>query len=334
MPDYLIYLLFAVLFLLLELVYFHIADRYNIIDHPNERSSHSEVTLRGGGGIFPTAAILFFVFFHFQYPYFLLGLLSIALISFLDDVLTLNNKIRLAVHFISVGLLFFQWGLYDMPWYWLIIGAIFVIGTINAYNFMDGINGLTGLYSLAVILSLKILNSSLHFIDRDFLIIISLSLLIFLFFNFRRKARCFAGDVGSISIAFIILFVLGILILRTEEFIYILFLAVYGADSVLTIFVRVCKKENIFQPHRTHLYQLLSNEKGFSQRMVSVLYAILQLAINFLIMWSVKQDFIYQVIIPSLIFGVLTCTYFLIRHRITRLYDIDPNPSDSLIKKG
>ena len=334
MPDYLIYILFATLFLMLELVYFHIADHFNIIDHPNERSSHSEVTLRGGGGIFPTAAILFFVFFHFQYPWFLLGLLSVALISFLDDVLTLNNKIRLAVHLISVGLLFYQWGLYHMPWYWLIIGAVFVIGTINAYNFMDGINGLTGLYSLAVMLSLTILNSSLHFIDNDFLIIISLSLLVFLFFNFRKRARCFAGDVGSISIAFIILFILGVLILRTEEFIYILFLAVYGADSVLTIFLRVCKRENIFQPHRTHLYQLLSNEKGFSQRIVSVLYAVLQLAINFLIMWSVQQVSGYKEVITSLILGGLTCSYFLIRYLITRLNNNDLKPSDSLAKNG
>ena len=319
MPDYLIYILFAVLFLLLELVYFHIADRYNIIDHPNERSSHSEVTVRGGGGIFPTAAILFFIFFHFQYPWFLLGLLSIALISFLDDILTLNSKLRLAVHLIAVGLLFYQWGLYDLPWYWVIMVAIFVIGTINAYNFMDGINGLTGLYSLAVMLSLMVLNTSLPFIDGDFLIIISLSLIVFLFFNFRKKARCFAGDVGSISIAFIILFIFGVLILRTEEFIYILFLAVYGADSVLTIFLRVCKKDNIFQPHRTHLYQLLSNEKGFSQRTVSVLYAVLQLAINFLIMWSVKKDSDYkEFIITLLILGGLTCSYFLIRYRIIR----------------
>ncbi|WP_036678229.1 UDP-GlcNAc--UDP-phosphate GlcNAc-1-phosphate transferase [Daejeonella oryzae] len=316
MHDYLIYFIFALILLGVALLYFRIADNYNIIDHPNERSSHSEVTLRGGGILFPIAALLFFVSFGFQYPYFLLGLVLIALISFLDDLLTLNNKIRLLIHFIAVILLFYQWDLFALPFYWLIAAAIFVIGTINAYNFMDGINGITGLYSLGTIATMIFLNSDSEFIDQNFLIITLISLLIFLYFNFRIKARCFAGDVGSISIAFIILFALGSLILQSQHVIYILFLAVYGTDTVLTIAVRLYNRENIFQPHRSHVYQLLSNESGFSQRLVAFLYTMLQIFLNGLIIWSADQSTQVKVIVTTLIVVILISSYFIIRNRI------------------
>ena len=149
-----IYLILLPLFIIAMLLYFRIADHYNIIDKPNERSSHNEVTIRGGGIIFPISAVIFFIINDFKYPFFITGLMIIALISFLDDLLTLNNKLRLAVHLIAVALLFYQWNLFVMPWYWLIIVAVFVIGTLNAYNFMDGINGITGVYSLVAFATL------------------------------------------------------------------------------------------------------------------------------------------------------------------------------------
>ena len=142
-------------------MYFRIANHYNIIDKPNERSSHNEVTMRGGGIIFPVAAVIFFFINNFQYPFFIAGLLAIALISFLDDLLTLNNKLRLAVHLSAVALLFCQWNLFVMPWYWLMMVAVFVIGTLNAHNFMDGINGITGAYSLVAIATLYYINDGL-----------------------------------------------------------------------------------------------------------------------------------------------------------------------------
>ena len=318
MPDYLIYFFLTIILGVLIILYFRIASQYNIIDHPNKRSSHSKVTIRGGGIIFPVAVILYFVIYNFHYPYFLLGLILISLISFLDDLHTLNNKIRLVVHLIAVALLIYQWNLHSMPWYWLIAATIFVIGTINACNFMDGINGLTGLYSLSIISSLMFLNASLHFIDQDFLMVVTISLFIFLYFNFRRTAVCFAGDVGSISIAFIVLFAIGNLILLTHQIIYILFLAVYGTDSVLTIIMRIRNKENIFQPHRSHLYQLLGNERGFMQRGVAVSYAVLQILINILIIWAVKQNIVDQFAIVIILLLLLSFSYYLIRYFINR----------------
>lgn len=287
--------IFAVLFVL-ELVYFKIADHFNIIDKPNARSSHTSVTLRGGGIIFATAGFIFYCSNGFQYSFFIVGLVSIAFISFLDDILTLNNKVRLSVHLLSVLLIFYQWQLFTLPWYWLFIAAIFVIGTINAYNFMDGINGITGGYSLITILTLYFINNQvIEFSSNKLIIITGLSLLVFNFFNFRRKAKCFAGDVGSVSIAFIIIFLIGQLILKTENFAYILLLLFYGLDTATTVFFRKIRKENIFEAHRSHFYQYLANQLKWNHLAISGLYMIVQLLINVLIVFLVKDSILIAV---------------------------------------
>ncbi|MFD2161881.1 glycosyltransferase family 4 protein [Paradesertivirga mongoliensis] len=281
MPEFFIYTGILFLLVFLEFLYFGLADRYNIIDKPNARSSHTSITLRGGGIIFPLAALLFYICFSFQYPYFLLGLTAIATISFLDDLHTLNNKIRIVIHLIAVGLVFYQWAFFIYPWYWILVISVVVIGTINAYNFMDGINGITGSYSLIAIASLYYINQYvISFTSSDLLIVIGLALLIFNYFNFRKKARCFAGDVGSVSIAFIIIFLIGQLILESQNLFYILLLLVYGLDAVSTILFRLIRKENIFEAHRSHFYQYLANERKWSHLWVSGLYFALQLIVN------------------------------------------------------
>lgn len=271
---------------LVELIYFKIADRFNIIDKPNARSSHHAITLRGGGVIFTISIVLWFLFYRLQFPYFFIGLLAITVVSFIDDVITLNNKIRLAVHLSAVLLLFFQWNLFSLPWYWLIIALVFVIGTINAYNFMDGINGITGSFSLLAIATLYYINKQVvSFTDSDLLIIVGLSLIVFNFFNFRNKAKCFAGDVGSVSIAFVLIFLIGQLILVTHNFGYILLLLVYGLDTATTVFFRKLRKENIFEAHRNHFYQYLANEKKIPQLYISAGYMLVQFIINSIILY-------------------------------------------------
>ena len=270
-------LLLAAILFILELIYFQLANRFNIIDKPNERSSHSEVILCGGGIIFPFAVLLFFCLYGFSYSWFMMGLFSIAFVSFLDDLWPLSMNVRLGVHFLALLFMFFQLGLFpDYP-LWMPVLLIFCGGIINAYNFMDGINGITGGYSLVVLLGLTWVNLyAVEFINQHFLNCVLLSLLIFNYFNFRTKAKCFAGDIGSVSIAFIILFVLGLLMLKTRDFSWICFLAIYGIDSVLTIFHRVLLKENITTPHRKHLYQLLANELKIPHIFVSFIYMSLQ----------------------------------------------------------
>jgi UDP-N-acetylmuramyl pentapeptide phosphotransferase/UDP-N-acetylglucosamine-1-phosphate transferase len=297
-------LLYLPVLTLLLLFYFRLAVQFKIIDKPNHRSSHSRITIRGAGIIFPIAFLLQALFSGFEYPLFTSGLLLISLVSFYDDLRPLSNKIRLLTHLFAVSLLFMQTDLLTYPVWIIILVYILVIGTINAYNFMDGINGINGAYSLITILSLYLINKDNSFVQSEWLIITALSLLVFNFFNFRKKAKCFAGDVGSVSMAFIIIFFLLQLILKTEDLKYIGFLLVYGIDSISTILFRLIRKENIFEAHRTHFYQYLTNVKSLPHLVVSALYMIVQLIVNLLIFYSDWDtvDFLFFIVVSGLVF--------------------------------
>ncbi len=271
------YIFIFLLLFVAELAYFRLANYFDIIDKPNQRSSHTRITLRGGGVVFYIGALLYFVLQGFQYPWFFGGLTMLSLISFADDVRPQSSKLRLLIHFTAMGLMFYQWGLFELPWYFSVCALVVSTGILNAYNFMDGINGITGGYSLVVAAALLYINIyRVQFIDNELIYYVILSLLVFNYFNFRTKARCFAGDVGSISIAFILLFLLGKLIIATNDISYIVLLGVYGVDTVLTIIRRLLLKENIFEAHRKHVYQLLANEMKLPHVWVSTLYASLQ----------------------------------------------------------
>lgn len=267
-------------------VYFNIADKYNIIDKPNHRSAHTQITLRGGGIIFPVSFILFCLFNLNEtinhYWSFGLGLLAICIVSFIDDIKPLSNRIRLSVHLISVILLLYFNGAFSlMPyWVWPIL-FILIIGTLNAYNFMDGINGMSGTYSLATLLTLLYINKEVViFTDNNFIIYPILASLVFLFFNFRKKAKCFAGDIGSMGMGFWVIGLITLLVMKTQDYKYILLLSIYGMEVVLTIIERLLLKENIFEAHRRHLYQLFANEKKVSHLIISSVYAFFQMLIN------------------------------------------------------
>lgn len=271
----------TVLLVLLELAYFRVAYRFNIIDKPNLRSSHKSVVLRGGGIIFLFGLWLYAAFFGFHYIWFILGLSLVGLISFIDDIHSLPDSLRLVVQFAAMFLMFHQFGILNWHDWWIVaIALVGCVGIINAYNFMDGINGITGGYSLAVLLPLIWLNKSDGFISMDYLYVVGLSLLVFCFFNFRKKARCFAGDVGSISMAFILLFPLGKLILQTGDWSYLTFLAVYGTDTFLTILHRMQLHENLGVAHRKHAFQLMANELRIPHVLVSSIYMLMQLVIS------------------------------------------------------
>lgn len=315
-----IYLILFIALFCMELLYFKIANRFNIIDKPNERSSHTAITLRGGGIIFYIASLFYFVYSGFSYPWFFIGLTMMALISFLDDIFTLSNKLRLLIHFSAVMLMVYQLDLFTMPWYFLVIGFIVAVGVINAYNFMDGINGITVCYSLAVAILLLWVNGTVHFINADFLIFLVLSLLVFGFFNFRTKAKCFAGDVGSVSIAYALLFALGLLIFKTGNILYILFLSVYGIDAVWTILRRLYRRENIFKAHRSHLYQLLTNEVGLNKLAVSMAYGILQLIIGALVVHFSDQSAAVQSLFGFVLLLSLSICYVLVKRLLLYKY--------------
>lgn len=286
MSTIILYVIVLVLLLAAELFYFRIADRFNIIDKPNERSSHNYITIRGGGIIWWVAALLFLLF-HFSSKglWFFAGITLIAGVSFWDDVQNLGQKMRLLFHLLAMSCAFYLAGVFGVyPWWAIVIGYIVFIGIVNAYNFMDGINGITGLYSLAVLGSLQYVNLSHgNFVHPDLIWYPMLASLVFLFFNFRKRAKCFAGDVGSVGIAFWIVTLLLQLIVKTSNLIWLGFLMVYGVDAVMTIVHRIGLRQNIMEAHRLHFYQILANERKVPHRVVSLIYFTVQLLCSALI---------------------------------------------------
>ena len=283
------YLIISVLLIVAELIYFKIADRFNIIDKPNERSSHSSIVLRGGGVIFSVAMVAWAVMMAVQgqwqavsdYLPFLCGLLLVAGVSFWDDVRSLPDSVRLVVQFGAMALMFWSMGIMHWNMWWIVAIALIVcVGATNVINFMDGINGITAGYALAVLVPLALVNDG--FIEQSYLIIAIIGVLVFCLFNFRSKgkAKCFAGDVGSISIAFIMLFAIGRLIVQTQDVTYLIFLLVYGIDGCLTICHRIMLHENLGEAHRKHAYQLMANELKIGHVKVSSLYMAMQLVVS------------------------------------------------------
>ena len=306
------YLASSFILLAFMLIYFRIADKFNIIDKPNERSSHSFVTIRGGGIIFPIAAVIWFLFFGYHNQFLIAALLFIAIVSFFDDIKSLSSKIRMGFHIISVTILFWQLHVFGLPWFGLIIAYIFTLGWINAFNFMDGINGITAISSLVTLFTMLWLNYSLDFISTELLITLIISVIIFSFFNVRKSAKTFAGDVGSVTMAFLFAWFMIVLMLKTGQIEYILFFALYGIDTVITIIYRLIRNENIFEAHRSHLYQYLSNELGWNHVLVSVAYGITQLAINMITILLISNELMNLIVFIGF-FMALTTIYLIIR---------------------
>ena len=289
MNIYITYGIIFVILLLLELAYFKIADKFNIIDKPNERSSHSTIVLRGGGIIFLLGAWVWSIAFGFQYPWFLLGLTLVAGVSFIDDIHSLPDSVRLVVQFTAAALAFYQLGMLSGEWFesnGVLVGGLLIllvlivyVGATNVINFMDGINGITAGYALAVLVPLTIVSDTA---DLNLIAVSILSVLVFCIFNFRPKgkAKCFAGDVGSIGIAFIMLFLIGKVIIATGDLTYLIFLLVYGVDGTLTICHRIMLHENLGEAHRKHAYQLMCNELKIGHVKVSLLYMVMQMVVS------------------------------------------------------
>lgn len=324
------YFVIAVILLIVELLYFRIADKCNIIDKPNERSSHSTIVLRGGGIIFGISMIAWAVLMMAQgndiVPYmpFLCGLVLVAGISFWDDVHSLPDSLRMVVQIIAYLLMFWSMGILQWSMWWIVpIALFFCVGATNIINFMDGINGITAGYGLAMLLPILLLNQNMGFIEQSNLIVAIIGILVFSIFNFRPrgKAKCFAGDVGSIGIAFIILFALGRMMLETQDVTYIIFFLVYGIDGSMTIFHRIMLHENLGQAHRKHAYQLMANELKMSHVTVSLLYMVLQLVISLGFIYvcpdTVLAHWIYLVVTAL----ILAVAYVLFKMKYYHLHE-------------
>lgn len=309
-----IYIVFFIVLLLAELFYFKIADRFNIIDKPNLRSSHTQITLRGGGILFPIAVLLGFGMGYVGWPL-SLAVVLVAVVSFVDDIRPLSQLPRLLAHVLAIGLVLYDLEIVVVGWWWLPVLAVLLIGWTNAFNFMDGINGITVLYALVTLVSFRFLpdlEAAVPMLD-----LMGIACLVFAFFNLRKRAKTFAGDVGSVAMALFLGYYMVKLILSTQQIGYLLFFAVYGIDAVLTIVSRLRKKENILEAHRSHLYQYLANEKKLPHVGVAMGYAVVQLVVNYCTVYLIQQQALSLVTFVLILVG-MSGVYLGIRYWATR----------------
>lgn len=331
-----LYIGILALLFVLELCYFKIADRFNIIDKPNQRSSHTRIVLRGGGIIFTIALWIWSIWYGFEYPWLLAGVTLAAGISFIDDIHSLPDSLRLVVQFAAMAMILYQVVdsgklIGDSQWWELmaygVIALIVTVGATNIYNFMDGINGITGGYSLAVLIPLIIKNEELAmkngegFVEPSLLFVVGLSLLVFCLFNFRKKAKCFAGDVGSIGIALILLFCIGRLIVMTGDVTWLVFFLIYGVDGVLTICHRIMLHENLGEAHRKHAYQLMANELKIPHVVVSAIYMALQLAVSLIAIYVIPDTVVAHWIYLVTSAVVMGVAYILFKMKYYHLHE-------------
>lgn len=332
MNTWLLYIIIAALLVVAELIYFRVADKYKLIGNQKDSSSPLIAGRREGGIVFLLSIVIWGLMMLFQgneiekYPPFLCGLLLVAGVSFWSDIRSVPDSVRIAVQFIAMGLMF--WTMDVMHWdlWWkLLVALILFVGSMNVINMMDGINGITAGYSLVVLLSLFLLNNQFDkpFILDSLLGVSILGVLIFGFYNFRPggKAKVFAGSVGSVGIAFIILFGMGKLLAQTSDLTWMVFLVVYGIDGCLTVFHQLLRRKRVGRTHRKHVYQLMTNELGMSHVTVSLIYMGVQLAISLIMIYlipnSAEAHWNYLIVVTL----VLSIAYILFVKKYYHLYE-------------
>lgn len=312
LPDY---GLLTILLLGLELLYIRMARHFHLFDVPNERSLHQTTKTVRGGGIILYLAVISTVFTGtFDQPWFVGGLTVLVLISFSDDLMGIPVPFRLFAQSLAVSMLLVQAGTFPINGW--VFPALLLVGVsiLNAYNFMDGINGITAFYSLVTV-------GTLWYLQRDDITgdspisypSVFVALLVFSFFNARPTAICFAGDVGSTGMGFILFYSLLTVINERHTYLPLLLLAVYGTDSLLTIIYRINMRQNIFQGHRTHLYQLMVGRRGWPHLGVATGYALVQAGINGLILWALDWPAVHQFILAGLVLSSLSFVYIALR---------------------
>jgi len=293
-----------------------------LLDKPNERSSHKGLVPKGGGiGIlaaFVVSSLLLNIPSGFWFP-----ITALALFSFCGDRIEFSPKFRLSLQFIAA--IIFLFGINtaiqnQITGFLLIIAmAVFIVGTANFYNFMDGINGIaviTGIVGFGLLSLYSFLSESYS----SFAVLpmcIYFSCLGFLPFNIL-KARVFMGDVGSILLGFTFAGMVVWLSKGLLDFICLAaFLFPFYADEITTMAVRIRGGENLLRAHRRHLYQLLANEKGISQWKVSLGYGLLQLVVGVTVL--LLKPFGGIMILPILMayFVGFTIVSYFIRKNLT-----------------
>ena len=262
-----------------------------LIDKPNIRSSHQITKPTGGGITFVISIIIISLFFNNLIP---LLCLPISLIGFLDDRYNLPASFRYLVQFATAAILVDTLPLSDellsqfnpfISSCLIIILIIAATGIINFINFMDGLDGLVTGCLLLIFLTYAILY------ELDMLVVVG-SLFAFLIWNWD-PAKIFMGDVGS---TFLGALFIG-LTLNSNSYSDSFSMLIIGTpiliDPLICIFRRFFNSQNIFKPHKLHLYQRL-NQAGWSHSKVTLLYMLMTLILCLtLIFWGIKISILF-----------------------------------------
>lgn len=255
----------------------HYALKKNIIDNPNERSSHTIPTPRGGGVSIVITFLLVLVGLIISNQLQLTtgsilvaAGLGVAILGFLDDHGHINSMLRLAIHFlIAIGAVFFLDGFSDVTlfngnlhlgWFANIIAVLFLVWLLNLYNFMDGINGIASVEAITVTVSMAVLYLLLNVgLNHQILFLLAACVLGFLLWNFP-KAKIFMGDACSGFLG-LILGILALIALKENLALFcawIICLGVFVVDATYTLIKRVLNGYKMYDAHRSHSYQILS----------------------------------------------------------------------------
>ena len=256
------------------------ALKKNIIDNPNERSSHSIPTPRGGGvAVVCSYLLALAVLIYSQQLTLHIGLtliaagFAIALLGFLDDHGHINSMLRLAVHFlVAIGVVISLGGFSEviafnglqLGFIANIIAVLFLVWLLNLYNFMDGINGIASVEAITTVVSMAILYYMLNTtLNSDILWLLATSVFGFLLWNFP-KAKIFMGDACSGFLG-LILGILALIALKENLAFFcawIIGLGVFVVDATYTLIKRVLSGYKMYDAHRSHSYQILSRRWG------------------------------------------------------------------------
>lgn len=322
--EIIIYICMFAVFYFLEKGYIWYAHRKGIEDNPEERSSHQTITVRGGGFLFYIAVLAYFCYSGFSKPFFFLGLTIISFVSFIDDMYSLSPKTRLVCQVVALALMVSQISSSSVG----IMLALIVLSAavVNIVNFMDGINGMLSGMSLVVLGSLQYVNYEvIQFIEPVFIWFVLVSDFAFCLFNFKKKADCFAGDVGSMAMGYILFYLLIRLVWASDDYKWFVLLGVFLTDGGLTIVHRIFLRENILLPHRKHAYEIMANELRIPHLKVSLVYMFLQLCVCvwYIMMPTLTTFVIIYVILGAMYVGFMIKFYHLHAENITRVDRMD-----------
>ncbi len=280
-----IYLYVILLLVAAEMLFLLLARRSGFVEVKyREAGADTRKPLKGAGIIFWVAALLYAIFNPSEFAWwFFGGITLVAAVGFWDDARIASTWARLILHLAAASIAFHVTGVFEeITWWNVVVAYVGFIGVLYTFKFMDDAHGMTGLYSLSVLLPLLFIN---HYTEtltgEDFLAYPILAASVFLVFNLGK--RSVTGDVGSLSVGFWITTALIMLITETGDWIWIGLVMVHGVDTIMTMGHRTFLRKPLLKREKLHFYQVMTNELRLDERLVSIVYTVIQLGISALL---------------------------------------------------